>query len=79
MDDGYPLRCMCGMHHGSDSDDFDDDDSSDDDDSDDDEEARMVLELSSERLRVLADIVDGFDDERGGDEMDVEEGSSHPN
>ena len=47
--------------------------------SDDDEEARMVLELSSERLRVLADIVDGFDDERGDDEMDVEEGSSHPN
>lgn len=40
-----------------------------------DAEARLVLEMSGERLRVLADIVEGVDDEDGeieGEGMDVE-------
>lgn len=44
---------------------------------DDDAEARLVLELSGERLRVLADIVEGVygdDDEEESGGMDVEEG-----
>ncbi|RYP91580.1 hypothetical protein DL770_002294 [Monosporascus sp. CRB-9-2] len=37
----------------------------------DDEEARMVLEMSGERLRVLASVVEGFDGE--GEENDMDE------
>ncbi len=45
----------------------------------DDAEARLVLEMSGERLRVLADLVEGVtgddeDDVPEGDGMDVEEG-----
>ena len=39
----------------------------------DDVEAAMVLEMSGERLRVLADIIEGFGNDEG-DGMDIEEG-----
>lgn len=45
-------------------------------DGEDEVEARLVLEMSGERLRVLADVVDGIDgdDDDEGEGMDVQEG-----